>query len=134
MLEAKLNDYDAVEQFEFMKALSEKMPESIMITTTEEHGGKPEILHVNSGFTRLTGYGPRDVLGKTPRLLQGKRTDRRVLERLKKDLSTKERFRGRTYNYRKNGESFLMDWEILPFHTSLGMKSFYLTIQREVTS
>ena len=36
----------------------------------------PRILFANEAFTRMTGYTPSEVLGRTPRLLQGPDTDR----------------------------------------------------------
>ncbi|MEM7393860.1 MAG: PAS domain S-box protein [Verrucomicrobiota bacterium] len=119
------------EQLDFLRGLSETMPESIMITTTEDCSEKPTILYVNQSFSRLTGFQPTEVIGRTPGILQGHRTDRGVLDRLKVNLKNQEPFHGRTFNYRKNGEEFVMDWEIVPFHTPNGNRSFYLTIQRE---
>ena len=45
--------------------------ESILITTAELNQPGPEIVFVNPAFTRITGYAAQEVIGKTPRILQG---------------------------------------------------------------
>lgn len=120
------------EQFEILRGLAETMPESVMITTTEDFSETTDILYVNKNFTKLTGYNPSDVIGKTPKILQGEKTDPEVLEQLKVDLRERRHFHGRAVNYRKNGEPFTMDWDIVPFHLIDGTRSYYLTVQREI--
>ncbi|HSY62025.1 MAG TPA: PAS domain S-box protein, partial [Cytophaga sp.] len=58
--------------------------DSILITEAEPldfHG--PQILYANEAFTKMTGYTAAEVIGKTPRMLQGPKTDKRELSRLK---------------------------------------------------
>lgn len=68
------------------KALAEIAFSSVMVTrATNEHGAS-EIVYVNDQFTELTGYGADEVMGGTPGMLQGPKTDAEVLKRLEKDL------------------------------------------------
>ena len=60
--------------------------DSIIITELSLEKPGPRIVYVNDGFTRMTGYTKQEVLGKTPRILQGAKTDRAILERLKRRL------------------------------------------------
>jgi len=55
---------------------------------------------------------------KTPRILQGKHTDQAVVGSLKQKLLNREVFHGQTWNYRKSGEPFLMNWYAIPFTAS----------------
>jgi PAS domain S-box-containing protein len=122
------------EQFDLVKSLVENMPEAVMITDAGEDNYDPPILHVNPAFTALTGYPPEAILGETPRILQGPDTERDVLERLKVQLSERKKFQGRTWNYRKDGSRFMMEWEIVTFHNASELPSFYMTIQREAVA
>ena len=121
----------AEEQVELVKELVAGMAEAVMIVDAQEGNTDPPILHINKAFTELTGYALDDIVGKTPKILQGPRTERTVLERLKREVTAKEEFRGRTWNYRKDGSAFMMEWEIVSFHDTQGETSFYMTIQRE---
>ena len=50
--------------------------ESILITDAELDLPGPRIVFVNPAFTKMTGYTAEEVMGKTPRILQGPRTDK----------------------------------------------------------
>jgi PAS domain-containing protein len=46
-------------------------------TPVDEWG--PRIVFVNEGFERITGYTSAEIVGRSPRFLGGKKTDRRIL-------------------------------------------------------
>ena len=104
--------------------------DSIMITTAER--GYP-IAYVNDAFTKLTGYGPDEVIGKSPDILQGPKTNRAVLDKLKEAISAGRLFRGEAINYRKDSSEFLMEWKIVPIKDEKEEISHFLAIQREVS-
>jgi len=127
------NDFGK-QQFELVKSLVESMKEAVMITDAGGENYDPPILYVNPSFTELTGYAPEDILGKTPKILQGPDTEPEVLGRLKDQLANHHKFHGRTWNYRKDGTRFMMEWEIVTFHNAREEASFYMTIQREAAA
>ena len=127
-------DHFAKEQLDLVQSLVETMPEAVMITDAGDGNLDPPIIYVNPAFTKLTNYTQEDILGKTPKILQGPDTEREVLERLKTQLSDKKKFQGCTWNYRKDGSRFMMEWEIVTFHNAYEEPCFYMTIQREAVT
>ena len=127
-------DVFAEQQFGLVKSLVENMEEAVMITDAGGENYDPPILHINPAFTALTGYTPEEILGKTPKILQGPDTEPEVLHRLKEQLAVRKKFHGQTWNYRKDGTRFMMEWEIVTFHNAREEPSFYMTIQREATA
>ncbi len=119
---------------EIMRRLFESSLEhsfnGILITT--DGPGYP-IVYVNDAFCQMTGYGPHEVFGKSPSMLQGPNTDRTVLKRLNDDLENGDIFHGKAINYRKDGSEFMMEWKILPIQNDAGKPSHYLAIQKDVT-
>jgi PAS domain S-box-containing protein len=107
------------------------MNESVMITDDELEEPGPRILYVNAAFGRMTGYTEEEVLGRSPRLLQGSRTDRLVLRELRASLVEKRVFRGTAINYRKGGEAFINSWYIVPFRHD--GRQLFLAVQRDLT-
>jgi PAS domain S-box-containing protein len=107
--------------------------ESILITEALLEVPGPRIIFVNPAFTAMTGYAAEEVLGKTPRLLQGPHTDRAVLRRLRKTLQAGDHFEGETINYRKDGTEFLLEWQIAPIRTAAGVTTHFVAIQRDIT-
>ncbi|MGC9503524.1 putative bifunctional diguanylate cyclase/phosphodiesterase [Baaleninema sp.] len=108
--------------------------ESILITTPTLDRPGPRIVFVNPAFTKLTGYTAEEAIGRTPRMLQGPKTDRAVLKRLRKTLERGDIFYGEAVNYRKDGTEFYNEWHIEPILDQTGRITHYLAIQRDVTA
>ena len=107
--------------------------ESILITDAQFDFPGPRILFVNPAFTTITGYTAEEVIGKTPRILQGPHTDGNVLKRLRKNLESGESFEGETINYRKDGTEFHLEWQIAPIRNAAGETTHFVAIQRDIT-
>ncbi len=93
----------------------------------------PKILYVNRAFEEFTGYSASEVLGKTPRVLQGERTERKVLDRLKETLQKGEFFEGNTINYKKDGTPYHVEWNITPIKNNQGEIINYFCVQKDIT-
>ena len=93
----------------------------------------PEIGYVNDAFTRVTGYTPEEVMGKTPRILQGEGTDLREKEKIKQALEKQEPVRATLQNYSKDGTEYWVDLSILPLRDRQGEISHFAAIQRDIT-
>jgi len=108
--------------------------EAVLITGAQLESPGPEILFVNPAFSEMTGYSQEEVLHKTPRILQGPKSDRAMLTELREALSRGEPFSGETVNYRKDGSEYYVEWDITPIRSSGGQISHFLSIQRNVTA
>jgi len=82
---------------------------------------------------RLTGYTAEELRGKTPRLLQGPRSDRRTLDRARDALAAGHAFHGEITNYRKDRSPYVMEWHIFPLRNDAGRLTHWVSIQRDVT-
>jgi len=107
--------------------------DSILITelTLEKPG--PRIVYVNDGFCEMTGYSKEEVIGKTPRILQGPKTDREVLDKLKNRLKEGQSFFGQAINYRKDGSEFVNQWDIHPLTDKEGNVTHWVSYQHDIT-
>ncbi|MDR3457706.1 MAG: PAS domain S-box protein [Verrucomicrobiae bacterium] len=123
----------AEESLRLLGSAVEQTRESIMITDAELDLPGPKIIFVNPAFTKMTGYNEADVLGKTPRILQGPHTDRTVLDRLRKNLEQGRVFEGEAINYRKDGTEFNLEWQIAPLRNVSGKITHFVAIQHDIT-
>lgn len=123
----------AQESLRLLGSAVEQANESVMITEAELDAPGPRIVFVNPAFTRMTGYTSEQVIGQTPRVLQGPGTDRAVLARLRHELERGEVFEGEAINYRQDGSAFALEWQIAPLRAASGKVTHYLAIQRDVT-
>lgn len=115
-------------------AVIEAAAESILITTTDLGAPGPAIVYVNPAFERMTGWSRTEVLGKSPRILQGPETDLRIFNDLREKLLSRKIWEGRTINYRKDGSEFWMEWSIVPLKNERGKVYQYVAIQRDVSA
>ena len=108
--------------------------EAVLITSARLEPPGPEILFVNPAFSEMTGYSRQEVLQKTPRILQGPKSDRIMLQQLRETLSRGEPFSGETVNYHKDGSEYYVEWDITPIRAGGGQITHFLSIQRNVTA
>ena len=137
-METKKDIFDIFVHDESYKYIMKRLLEASMeesfnsIVITEAGPGYP-IIYVNSAFCELTGYGPHEVMGKSPSILQGPKTDPEVIRRLGQNIADGELFYGHAINYRKDGSEFMMEWKIAPIRNEEDEITHFLAIQREVT-
>lgn len=117
---------------DLLGAAVEQADESILITDARLERPGPHITYVNAAFERLTGYSRDEVIGRSPRILQGPKTDRKLTRRLRRTLEAGKTFRGAGYNYRKNGELFVNEWNIAPIAQG-GVVTHWVATQRDIT-
>ena len=91
---------------------------------------KEAIIYANKAIKKLTGHDPSEVIGKTPRILQGAGTDKKVINRLASALKTGKKFEGKAINYKKDGTPFIMYWRVVPIKVGKIVKA-WVAIQRE---
>lgn len=124
-VETALNDEKT--SLSVLKELADNSFDSVLITDTSKAS---KIIYANKAFQSLTGFEPDEVVGKTPRILQGPATDKTVLERLGKALEEGGQFEGTAINYKKDRTPFIMEWRVVPAKVGNETKA-WLAIQRE---
>lgn len=107
--------------------------DSIIITELSLEKPGPRIVYVNDGFCEMTGYSKEEVIGKTPRILQGPKTDRDMLDKLKRRLKEGQSFFGQAINYRKDGSEFVNQWDIHPLTDKEGNVTHWVSYQHDIT-
>ncbi len=93
----------------------------------------PRILYVNDRFTELTGYGAEEVMGRSPRLLQGRGTDRGALDRVRKALAAGVPVVETVTNYGRDGTRYELEMRIMPLVDAAGRATHFVAIERDVT-
>lgn len=106
---------------------------AVIITDANFSDGGPHIIYANKAFCRMTGYDLEELLGESPRILQGPDTDQEVIERLRESLKYKTYFHGSTVNYRKDGVAYDVEWNITPVLDVNRELSCFISIQQDVS-
>lgn len=89
-------------------------PIAVILTDAQK-----KILWVNEDFTVITGYTYEEAIRRIPGdLLQGPKSEERVIQRIRESLNYKESIQTTITNYRKNGEAYLCKLVIHPVFSS----------------
>lgn len=99
----------------------------------ESEDDGPKIIYVNDAVTKISGYKVEELIGKTPRMLQGEDTDRETLKRLKKALKEGRSFNGELKNYDKDGVPYWLEISIVPVKNEDGQTTHFAAIERDIT-
>ena len=108
----KMQGWGGKHELALLRSAIRAIGEAIIVTGPGLDPPGPLIEYVNPGFEHMTGYAAHEVVGRSPRFLQGPNTDRAVLDRLAIALRAGLSFRGETVNYRKDGTEYLVEWLI----------------------
>ena len=108
--------------------------DAIVITEAEPFNQPgPRIVWANRVFYERNGYSPGEVIGKSPRILQGPGTDRATLDRVRTALETWTSIRAEALNYRKDGSTYWNEFDIVPIANEKGWYTHWVSVQRDIT-
>jgi NNP family nitrate/nitrite transporter-like MFS transporter len=92
------------------------------------------IQKVNSPFSKITGYSPEDVKGKTPSVLQSGEHSNDFYKNMWESLQQNGIWKGEIWNKRKNGESYKENLTITAIKNEAGETQNYVGMFREIQS
>ncbi|WP_456267900.1 EAL domain-containing protein [Kushneria sp. AK178] len=125
---------DSGERLRLLESVVVHANDAILITEAEPVGlPGPRIVYCNAAFTRTTGYSEADVLGKTPRILQNERTDRKALDRLRASLEKWQPVEVELLNSRRDGTEFWVELSIVPVANERGWFTHWVSVQRDIS-
>lgn len=94
--------------------LAEDHPAAALLTTAPTAEQPARIQYANAAFEALSGYARHDVLGHSPRMLQGPRTDARAARLLAAAARAGRPARAVLLNYRRDGGEYLCEVSLQP--------------------
>lgn len=101
--------------------------EALILTNNER-----EILWVDKGFEKMTGYTAKEAIGRKPTFLQGKNTEESSRLLFREKLALEIPFEATITNYRKNGAEYLCKVKIFPLLNKHNQVSYYLALEQEI--
>lgn len=117
-----------------LRSALEQSFNSVLITDAQPGPMGPRIVYANPAFCEMTGYSATELLGQTPRILQGALTSPEVLQTLRECLQAERFFRGSTINYRKDGRPYTVEWNISPVKDEAGVTTHYVSVQQDISA
>lgn len=122
------------QQLKILESVITNTHDAVIITEAERtEGTGHRIVYVNQAFTNMTGYTKEEVMGKSPKLLQGPNTDYDEIARLSAALNNWKPCEISTINYKKNGEEFWINFSVSPVADEKGWYTHWIAIEKDIT-
>lgn len=121
-------------QLRLLQSVVVNANDAVLITQADQiDADGTRIIYVNEAFTRMTGYTADEVVGKTPRILHGLKTNRKELDKVRHALEHWQPVRAEIINYRKDGTEFWVELNVSPVADESGWYTHWVSVQRDVT-
>jgi PAS domain S-box-containing protein len=117
---------------ELIRALAHDAAIGIVVTDPMIEPPGPIILYANAAFGRLVGRELDDIIGLSPRFMQGKQNRRETLDAFHHAPATGERFHGYLANYRGDGTKYRAEIDCRPLRAADGRIENFVSFEREV--
>ncbi|MGU3667981.1 PAS domain-containing protein [Methylobacterium sp. A49B] len=118
--------------FELIRALAQDADIGVLVTDAVVDAPGPTILYANPAFGHLVGRDLPDVIGRSPRFMQGRETRRATLDAFHRALASGERFHGYLTNYRADGAKYRAEIDCRPLRAADGRIENFVSFEREV--
>lgn len=117
-------------EIEIISMVANETDNSVIITDLDQN-----IVFVNPGFTKMTGFSSSEVMGKNPgKVLQGPLTSEQTKKEIRESIKAAKPIYTEILNYHKNGESYWVSLAINPIVEKDGKVSKFISIQSNVSA
>jgi PAS domain S-box-containing protein len=118
-----------------LQALRERavVATDIAFTITDPRQDDDPLVWVNPSFSRITGYGYEESVGRNCRFLQGPATDPATVDELRRALEDQQPVTTTLLNYRRDGTAFWNQLSITPVFDGAGELVSFVGVQTDVT-
>lgn len=114
---------------QLLKKTINSIQESIFIT-----GSDGMIQYANQSFTRIMGYTPQEVLGKTPAILNSRQQSKGFYTHLWQTLKNGQPWSGRIMNRHKDGTIFPVYMSIAPMFNTQQEITHFVAVHEDLTN
>ncbi|WP_276168727.1 PAS domain-containing protein [Zobellia alginiliquefaciens] len=93
---------------------------------------KLTIVHATSNIVSMTGYKSEEVIGKSPKIFQGKKTSQETLVKIRTAIERKIPFEAVLINYKKDGSTYNCQIKAEPIFNNRGQLVNFIAFEKEV--
>ena len=122
------------QRLKLLETVITQSKDSILITEANTAARKiPKIVYVNPAFSQMSGYQSTEIIGKSPNIFKGPKSDSDELKKLLRAIKNEEECLIETISYTKNKEEYWVRFSMIPIFNNEGVISHWISIQRDIT-
>ncbi|WP_291119715.1 PAS domain-containing sensor histidine kinase [Flavobacterium sp. UBA6135] len=122
------------QRLKLLETVITQTKDAVVITDTDITDNElPKIIFVNPAFTKMTGYKSKEVIGKSPSMFIGPKSDLKELDRLLQSLKSVNECFVETISYKKSKEEYWINFSMIPIYNKDGEHTHWISIQRDIT-
>ncbi|MFC4747940.1 PAS domain-containing sensor histidine kinase [Flavobacterium branchiicola] len=122
------------QRLKLLETVITQSKDSILITEANSLDRKiPRIVYVNPAFSHMSGYLSHEIIGKSPNIFKGPKSDSEELKKLLRAIKNEEECLIETISYTKKKEEFWVRFSMIPIFSNEGEISHWISIQRDIT-
>ncbi|MDO9400109.1 MAG: PAS domain S-box protein [Polaromonas sp.] len=134
MLQDITEKHDSQQHLRLLETAISRLNDIVLISEIDPLDKQSRrIVFVNDAFERCTGHSREEVLGKPTGFLRGPKTQGSELDRIGAALRKMEPVRAELTNYKKNGEEFWLELDIVPIADAKGVFTHWVAVERDIT-
>ncbi|SHM58500.1 PAS domain-containing sensor histidine kinase [Flavobacterium chilense] len=122
------------QRLKLLETVITQSKDSILITEANSANRRiPKIVYVNPAFSQMSGYMSNEIIGKSPNIFKGPKSDSEELKKLLRAIKNEEECLIETITYTKQNEEYWVRFSMIPIFNSEGVITHWISIQRDIT-
>jgi PAS domain S-box-containing protein len=122
------------QRLKLLETVITQSKDSILITEANSANRRiPKIVYVNPAFSQMSGYLSNEIIGKSPNIFKGPKSDSEELKKLLSAIKNEEECLIETITYTKQKEEYWVRFSMIPIFNNEGIISHWISIQRDIT-
>lgn len=126
---------EQAEGLRILKAAVDRLNDMILITEAIEtnQAKTPKIIYANNAFLEHSGYSLEEVIGETPRIMQGPESSLEARTLMRESINSWHPVKTQLINYKKSGEPYWVEIDLVPVKDDSGWVTHWISVQRDIT-
>ena len=122
------------QRLKLLETVITQSKDSILITEANSASHRiPKIVYVNPAFSEMSGYQSNEIIGKSPNIFKGPKSDSDELKKLLRAIKNEEECLIETISYTKQKEEYWVRFSMIPIFNNEGIISHWISIQTDIT-
>ena len=122
------------QRLKLLETVITQSKDSILITEANSTSHRiPKIVYVNPAFSEMSGYQSNEIIGKSPNIFKGPKSDSDELKKLLRAIKNEEECLIETISYTKQKEEYWVRFSMIPIFNNEGIISHWISIQTDIT-